>query len=76
MQDPLVPYFEQLVDGIFRASPSGNTNATGRVGLEHGIWAASINLAGELYQAFFESEAAAREAFEAATGCSSLEAAD
>ena len=67
-QDPLVPYYELLLDGVFRAVPDSISSKEGGVALDHGTWTATLNLAGELYKAFFESQAAAEEAFQAATG--------
>lgn len=54
-------------DGVFRAVPH---NATGieanKVVAQHGHWSAVVSMAGELYQAFFDSRDAAAAAFEAA----------
>ncbi|KAF8073022.1 B3 domain-containing protein [Scenedesmus sp. PABB004] len=62
--------YEVPVDGVFRvtpvealAVPEGTSSV---VATHDGRWCASINLSGELYQAFFESQADALEALNAA----------
>ena len=57
-----------MQDGVFRAVPHGQSDDQARVLCQEGVWSVVMNVCGELYQAYFESELAAREAFEA-TGC-------
>lgn len=59
-------YFEPLKDGVFRAVPDGLSDDAGRVIKHAGIWTVILNLYGELYQAYFTSQAEALEAFNAA----------
>jgi len=59
-------YFEPLKDGVFRAVPDGQCDDAGRVIKHAGIWTVILNLCGELYQAYFTSQAEALEAFNAA----------
>jgi len=59
-------YFEPLKDGVFRAVPDGQSDDAGRVLKHAGIWTVILNLYGELYQAYFTSQAEALEAFNAA----------
>lgn len=59
-------YFEPLKDGVFRAVSDGLSDDAGRVVKHAGVWTVILNLYGELYQAYFESQAAALEAFNAA----------
>lgn len=59
-------YFEPLKDGVFRAVPDGQSDDAGRVVKHAGVWTVILNLCAELYQAYFESQAAALEAFNAA----------
>ncbi|KAL0049823.1 hypothetical protein WJX82_010592 [Trebouxia sp. C0006] len=59
-------YFEPLKDGVFRAVPDGQSDDAGRVLKHAGIWTIILNLYGELYQAYFASQAEALEAFNAA----------
>lgn len=53
-------------DGVFRAIPQGLSNAPSSVASKGGIWTATLNLAGELYRAHFDSQEAALEAYHAA----------
>ena len=53
-------------DGVFRAVPQGLSNAPSSVASKGGIWTATLNLAGELYRAHFDSQDAALEAYHAA----------
>jgi hypothetical protein len=59
---------EPPVDGVFRAVHSEEaSDAPHSVSLvREGRWVASLNLAGELYQAFFTEEVDAKEALNAA----------
>lgn len=59
-------YFDPLKDGVFRAVPDGQSDDAGRVVKHAGIWTVILNLYGELYQAYFTSQAEAQEAFNAA----------
>lgn len=59
-------YFDPLKDGVFRAVPDGQSDDAGRVINHAGIWTVILNLYGELYQAYFTSQAEALEAFNAA----------
>ena len=55
-----------LQDGVFRALPDGfNYEARDQVLNETGVWSVVLQLAGEAYQAFYESEYAANEALNA-----------
>ncbi|KAK9809236.1 hypothetical protein WJX72_011881 [[Myrmecia] bisecta] len=67
---PAEPVFLQPpLDGVFRAIPDGLTgDEEGKVVMQHGSWTATLNVAGELYQAYFETQEAAAEAFNAAGG--------
>ena len=56
-----------LQDGVFRALPDGfSYEARDQVLNESGVWSVVLQLAGEAYQAFYESEYAAKEALNAA----------
>lgn len=45
------------MDGIFRAVPGGLGSQAGGVNAaKNGRWVVSLNLAGELYQAFFDTQ--------------------
>ncbi|KAK9809085.1 hypothetical protein WJX72_009181 [[Myrmecia] bisecta] len=58
-----------LTDGVFRAMPDGDQSfAAGKVTIQNGCWTAIVNIAGELYQAFFDSQDAAVVAYCAAAG--------
>ena len=59
-----------VCDGVFRALPDGQSEA-GKVGVapKRGLWTATISLAGETYQAFFDTADAATEALNAAGFC-------
>ncbi|CAL5218626.1 g327 [Coccomyxa viridis] len=60
--------FRPLCDGVFRAVPP-TVNAKefcGKILQQAGTWTAVLDLAGEAYQAFFDSQAAALEALNAA----------
>mmetsp|Transcript_36036 Transcript_36036/g.80206 ORF Transcript_36036/g.80206 Transcript_36036/m.80206 type:complete len:285 (-) Transcript_36036:916-1770(-) len=58
---------EPAVDGIFRAVPHGISTAPGGVNVgKHGRWVVTLNLSGELYQAFFDTQEDAVEAYNAA----------
>jgi hypothetical protein len=58
---------EPAVDGIFRAVPNGlGSLAVGISANRSGRWVVSLNLAGELYQAQFDTQEDAQEAFNAA----------
>ena len=59
-------YFEPLKDGVFRAVPDGCSDDAARIVKHMGVWTVILNLGGELYQAYFDSQAAALEAFNAA----------
>ena len=65
MQDPLLVFSEPILDGVFRASPY--TTESG-VAYQNDMWITSVTLAGEVYQACFDSEDAAQEASDAC-GC-------
>ena len=58
-------YFAPLKDGVFRAVPEGLSQDPSKVMVQNGHWTVILNCAGELYQAFFESQEAALEAFNA-----------
>ena len=58
-------YFAPLKDGVFRAVPEGLSQEASKVMVQNGHWTVILNCAGELYQAFFESQEAALEAFNA-----------
>ena len=60
----LQPSLQQ--DGVFRAIANGLSNAPSSVASKGGIWTATLNLAGELYRAHFDSQEAALEAYHAA----------
>lgn len=48
---------EPDVDGIFRAVPNGlSSQPGGVVANKNGRWVVSLNLSGELYQAFFDTQ--------------------
>eukprot|EP00955_Chlamydomonas_euryale_P059701 357473-Chlamydomonas_euryale.AAC.9 len=58
---------EPSVDGIFRAVPNGLCGQPGGVSSgKNGRWVVTLNLAGELYRAFFDTQDDAQEAFNAA----------
>ena len=59
-------YFEPLKDGVFRAVPDGCSDDAARIVKHMGVWTVILNLCGELYQAYFDSQAAALEALNAA----------
>ncbi|GAX81655.1 hypothetical protein CEUSTIGMA_g9083.t1 [Chlamydomonas eustigma] len=60
---------DPTVDGIFRAVPNGLGNALGGVSVNKtGRWVVTLNLAGELYQALFDTQDDALEAYNAAGG--------
>lgn len=59
-------YFEPLKDGVFRAVPDGCSDDPARILKHMGVWTVILNLHGELYQAYFDSQASALEAFNAA----------
>ena len=61
---------EPAVDGIFRAVPHGIIHAInqphgGVVVSKNGRWVVSLNLAGELHQALFDTQEDAQEAYNA-----------
>ncbi|KAK9809821.1 hypothetical protein WJX73_009818 [Symbiochloris irregularis] len=56
----------KVQDGVFRAIPHGLSLAPSTVSSLSGVWTATLNLAGELYVAHFDSQEAALEAFHAA----------
>ena len=56
---------ELLQDGVFRAIP-GLTSEQAAVVHLNGTWTATLDLAGELYRACFDSQETAVEAFHAA----------
>ena len=48
---------EPAIDGVFRAVPNGISGQAGGVfASKHGRWVVTLNLAGELYQAFFDTQ--------------------
>lgn len=51
-----------VVDGIFRAVPhsTASTAPSGVVPGKAGRWVVTLNLAGELYQAYFETQVCGR----------------
>ena len=59
-------YFEPLKDGVFRAVPEGCSDDAARIVKHMGVWTVILNLSGELYQAYFDSQVAALDAFNAA----------
>ena len=59
-------YFLPVKDGVFRAVVDGSSDDPGRVTYQNGVFTVILNVCGELYQAFFDSQAAALEAFNAA----------
>ncbi|KAL3144170.1 hypothetical protein ABBQ32_003954 [Trebouxia sp. C0010 RCD-2024] len=59
-------YFEPLKDGVFRAVPDALSDDAARMVKYMGVWTVILNLSGELYQAYFDCQAAAVEAFNAA----------
>ena len=59
-------YFAPLKDGVFRAVRDGLSDDPGRVVKQNGVWTVILNVHGELYQAYFDSQAAAFEAYNAA----------
>ena len=63
---------EPPVDGIFRAVPNtpGSMLTSGVAPGKAGRWVVTLNLAGELYQAYFDTQEDAQEAFNAAGGIS------
>ena len=56
---------DQLQDGVFRAVP-GLTAEKAAVTHMNGTWTATLDLAGEVYRAYFDSQEAALEAYHAA----------
>lgn len=57
---------EPAADGIFRAVPGGLGDQPGGVSAsKSGRWVVSLNMAGELYQAFFDTQEDAQEAYNA-----------
>ena len=58
-------YFEPIKDGVFRAVPDGASDDSSKVVKHNGVWSVVLNVCEELYQAFFDSSAAAFEAFNA-----------
>ena len=54
-----------LQDGVFRAVP-GITSEKVAVLNVNGTWTATLDLAGELYRAYFDTQDAALEAYHAA----------
>jgi hypothetical protein len=56
------------IDGVFRAVPSDDPSDAPHcvTQVRDGRWVASLNLAGELYQAYFVEEVDANEALNAA----------
>lgn len=61
---------EPAVDGIFRAVPNTASSGvtSGVAPGKAGRWVVTLNLAGELYQAHFDTQEDAGEAFHAAGG--------
>jgi hypothetical protein len=60
---------DPTVDGIFRAVPNGLGSAPGGITVNKtGRWVVTLNLAGELYQALFDTQDDAQEAYNAAGG--------
>eukprot|EP00798_Chlamydomonas_sp_ICE-L_P022684 gene22684-29836_t len=70
MPNAMMADLEPTVDGVFRAMPNGVGRLPGGGVQESksGQWMVSLNLSGELYRAFFDSEEDADEAFHAAGG--------
>lgn len=58
-------YFDPIKDGVFRAIPEGLSDDSAKVVKHNGVWSVILNVCGELYQAYFDSSAAAYEAFNA-----------
>ena len=58
-------YFDPIKDGVFRAIPEGLSDDDAKVVRHNGVWSVVLNVCGELYQAYFDSSAAAYEAFNA-----------
>ena len=60
------PSIQPPVDGVFRAVPHGvPCDASHVAQAGNGLWVASLNLSGELYQAHFDNKDDAYEAFRA-----------
>ena len=60
-----LPQLDQLQDGVFRAIP-GLSAEPSTVSHTSGTWMATLDLAGETYRAYFDSQEAALEAYHAA----------
>lgn len=58
--------FPPRPDGVFRAVPMTRLREPDRVSVQYGMWCATVTLAGEQYQAFFDSKTAATAALTAA----------
>lgn len=58
--------FPPRADGVFRAVPMTRLREPDRVSVQYGMWCATVTLAGEQYQAFFDSKDAASAALAAA----------
>ncbi|GMH33643.1 hypothetical protein BSKO_01477 [Bryopsis sp. KO-2023] len=61
--------FHPPPDGVFRAIPNASGLAGSRVFSQNGVWTAVIEIIGEKYQAFFDTQIDALEAFNAAGYC-------
>lgn len=61
-------YFDPIKDSVFRAIPDGLSDEPGKVIKHNGVSSVILNVCGELYQAYFDSSAAAHEAFNASGG--------
>lgn len=58
--------FPPRSDGVFRAVPMTRLREPDQVSVQYGMWCATVTLAGEQYQAFFDSRDAAAAALTAA----------
>ncbi len=58
--------FPPRADGVFRAVPMTRLREPDKVSVQYGMWCATVTLAGEQYQAFFDSKDAAAAALTAA----------
>ncbi|CAD7702056.1 unnamed protein product [Ostreobium quekettii] len=58
--------FHPPTDGVFRAIPNVVPQPNGKIFSQHGVWTATIEIVGEMYQAYFDSQEDALEAFNAA----------
>ena len=68
-QDPLQSVLPPFVDGIFRAISEDTEVPTGQVVAEGENWAATVDVEGDVYRAYFQSSSDAQEALHAVVGC-------